>query len=73
MRRTLKATSGSPELHAYVNYAHGGETMEEMYGTELWRLERLRVPKEQYDLEGRFIMLLSSESPGRQTLDWQKT
>jgi hypothetical protein len=54
VRRTLKATSGSPELHAYVNYAHGDETMEEMYGTELWGLEKLRALKEQYGLEGGF-------------------
>ncbi|KAL4942708.1 hypothetical protein BDV06DRAFT_235239 [Aspergillus oleicola] len=39
---------------AYVNYASGRESLEEMYGYEPWRLERLRRLKAQYDPEGRF-------------------
>lgn len=39
---------------AYVNYAYGGEMMEEMYGEEKWRLEKLRRLKREYDPENRF-------------------
>ena len=45
---------GGEELHAYVNYAHGDESLEEMYGHQPWRLERLRKLKKQYDPENRF-------------------
>lgn len=40
--------------HAYVNYANGGETAEEWYGKEPWRLERLRNLKKVYDPQNRF-------------------
>jgi hypothetical protein len=36
-----------------VNFAHGDETPEEMYGDEKW-LARLRVLKEKWDREGYF-------------------
>ncbi|KAL5341456.1 FAD-binding domain-containing protein [Aspergillus crustosus] len=39
---------------AYVNYASGRESLQEMYGYEPWRLERLRRLKAEYDPEGRF-------------------
>lgn len=44
------------QYHAYVNYARGDESMEEMYGYEDWRLEKLRGLKKQYryDPHGRF-------------------
>lgn len=41
-------------MHAYVNYAHGDESLEEMYGFEEWRVERLRGLKREWDPEGRF-------------------
>jgi hypothetical protein len=42
------------ELHAYVNYAHGDENLEALYGYEAWRLDRLRALKGQWDPENRF-------------------
>ncbi|KAL4875383.1 hypothetical protein BJY04DRAFT_232662 [Aspergillus karnatakaensis] len=41
-------------VNAYVNYASGFETLEERYGHESWRVERLRELKEKYDPENRF-------------------
>ncbi|KAF1941720.1 FAD-binding domain-containing protein [Clathrospora elynae] len=41
-------------LEAYVNYARGDESMEELYGYEPWRLEKLRRLKKKYDPHGRF-------------------
>lgn len=47
--------SGSAKpLNAYVNYAIGEESNEEIYGHEAWRLEKLRSIKALYDPEGRF-------------------
>ena len=42
------------KLEAYVNYARGDESMEEIYGYEPWRLEKLRRLKKEYDPHGRF-------------------
>ncbi|RDW82998.1 hypothetical protein BP5796_04489 [Coleophoma crateriformis] len=41
------------QLHAYVNYAHGGETMQQIYGEE-WRVEKLRRLKAMYDPSNAF-------------------
>ncbi|KAH8711929.1 hypothetical protein GQ44DRAFT_714144 [Phaeosphaeriaceae sp. PMI808] len=41
-------------LVAYVNYARGDETLEEVYGHEAWRLEKLRKLKKAFDPFGRF-------------------
>jgi hypothetical protein len=49
-----KALAGGEELHAYVNYAHGDESLEEVYGHQKWRLERLKQLKKKYDPENRF-------------------
>lgn len=46
--------SGDDRLHAYVNYAAGRESLEELYGFEGWRLERLRALKKLYDPHNRF-------------------
>ena len=54
LRDTLWEGSGKPELHAYVNYAHGEESLEQIYGHEGWRLERLKKLKREFDPEGRF-------------------
>lgn len=53
MRKALVEGTGKP-LVAYVNYAHGDESMEEIYGYEPWRLEKLRKLKAEYDPLGKF-------------------
>jgi hypothetical protein len=53
MRSALVETSGQP-LHAYVNYAHGDESLEALYGYEDWRLWRLKKLKAKYDPFGKF-------------------
>ena len=53
MRDVIAMASGQ-KLNAYVNYAGGGESLEEMYGHETWRLEKLRRLKKAYDPIGRF-------------------
>jgi FAD/FMN-containing dehydrogenase len=40
--------------HSYVNYAHGDEKLESLYGYEPWRLEKLRALKKEYDPKGKF-------------------
>ncbi|KAL4950916.1 hypothetical protein BDW69DRAFT_201853 [Aspergillus filifer] len=42
------------EQHRYVNYAFGDEPLEQMYGYEPWRLERLRAAKAMYDPDNAF-------------------
>jgi FAD/FMN-containing dehydrogenase len=54
VREMLLKGSGEDQLHAYVNYAHGDESLEEVYGHQAWRLEKLRQVKRQYDPENRF-------------------
>lgn len=39
---------------AYVNYAFGDEPMEQIYGYEAWRLEKLRTAKAKYDPSNKF-------------------
>lgn len=48
--------AGQPERrpNAYVNYAFGDEPLEQVYGYESWRLDRLRNAKRKYDPNGRF-------------------
>ena len=41
-------------INAYVNYANGFEPVEQWYGHEAWRLERLRGLKAKYDPYNRF-------------------
>ncbi|OTB06090.1 hypothetical protein M426DRAFT_259507 [Hypoxylon sp. CI-4A] len=41
-------------VDAYVNYANGFESLEQRYGHEPWRLERLRALKAKYDPLNRF-------------------
>jgi hypothetical protein len=45
---------GTGNLIAYVNYAHGDESLEAIYGYDSWRLEKLRSLKKEYDPHGRF-------------------
>ncbi|RYP12603.1 hypothetical protein DL765_007234 [Monosporascus sp. GIB2] len=53
-RDQITQHSGFPEQHVYVNYAHGDELLQSMYGYEPWRLERLRNLKAKYDPRGLF-------------------
>jgi hypothetical protein len=53
IREVLFAGSGLRRLSAYVNYAYGDETLEQIYG-EGWRIDRLRKLKKEYDPYGRF-------------------
>ncbi|KAJ0118821.1 hypothetical protein J7T55_013076 [Diaporthe amygdali] len=41
------------KLFAYVNYANGYETLEELYGHDVWRVEKLRKLKQVYDPDSR--------------------
>ncbi|KAL9114961.1 MAG: hypothetical protein Q9227_001204 [Pyrenula ochraceoflavens] len=54
IRRAMMNGTGEGELVAYVNYAHGDEGNEAVYGYEGWRRERLRGLKRVYDPEERF-------------------
>lgn len=54
IRQILYEAEGTGEMHAYVNYAHGDESLEEMYGYEKWRLKKLRELKSVHDPEGKF-------------------
>lgn len=53
IRETLIKGTGKV-YKAYVNYARGDETTEQLYGPEAWRLEKLRRLKKEYDPHGRF-------------------
>ncbi|KAI1485036.1 FAD binding domain-containing protein [Biscogniauxia mediterranea] len=50
----LPQHSGYDIESVYMNYAHGDEPLEAMYGWEPWRLERLRSLKARYDPHGFF-------------------
>lgn len=54
LRKIIFEGEESLKFHAYVNYAHGDETLQEMYGYEDWRQEKLRQLKSLYDPKGRF-------------------
>lgn len=54
MRKVLLEGSGSGELDAYVNYVSENETLQEIYGHETWRVEKLKGLKERYDPKRRF-------------------
>lgn len=53
-RQALHEADGGAEMHTYVNYAHGDETLEELYGYEDWRLIWLKALKDKYDPLGKF-------------------
>ncbi|KAH7397220.1 hypothetical protein BKA66DRAFT_408214 [Pyrenochaeta sp. MPI-SDFR-AT-0127] len=52
--RSTLLEGAEAKLEAYVNYARGDENVEEIYGYEPWRLEKLRKLKKEYDPHGRF-------------------
>jgi hypothetical protein len=54
LRQTLFNATGSADMHTYMNYAHGDETLQELYGYEPWRLARLEALKSKYDPYRRF-------------------
>lgn len=54
LRQIIWSASGQSELHAYVNYANGGEKPEQCYGYEPWRLQKLAALKKKYDPQGKF-------------------
>ncbi|KAI0108551.1 FAD binding domain protein [Nemania sp. FL0031] len=54
IRQTLFKASGLKELHTYVNYAFGDESLKNMYGYEQWRQDRLKALKKKYDPHGKF-------------------
>ncbi|KAJ4287028.1 hypothetical protein N0V88_007792 [Collariella sp. IMI 366227] len=48
------AAFGGVPRRSYVNYAHGDESLEALYGYESWRQKKLRALKQKYDPENRF-------------------
>ncbi|KAK7935573.1 hypothetical protein PG985_001068 [Apiospora marii] len=54
IRQTLFEGGESPDLYTYVNYGLGLETLENYYGHEDWRLEKLRALKAKYDPGRKF-------------------
>ncbi|OBS25095.1 hypothetical protein FPOA_05630 [Fusarium poae] len=49
----LEASDEPQQLRAYVNYAHGVESLESMYGYEPWRIDKLKALKKKWDPENR--------------------
>ncbi|KUJ13259.1 FAD-binding domain-containing protein [Mollisia scopiformis] len=49
----LEGSEDPAHLRAYVNYANGNESLQEVYGWEAWRLEKLRKLKAQWDPENK--------------------
>ncbi|GLA40221.1 hypothetical protein AnigIFM63309_007836 [Aspergillus niger] len=54
LRNILFAGTDHEDIRAYVNYAHGDETPQQLYGSEGWRQQRLRSLKAKYDPTGKF-------------------
>ncbi|KAM3427267.1 hypothetical protein NHJ13734_009045 [Beauveria thailandica] len=54
LRQALHHGSGRSEMHTYVNYAYGDESLKSVYGYEDWRQEKLKELKSMYDPHGRF-------------------
>lgn len=54
LRDLLQSQAGSTNLNTYVNYAFGDEPLQATYGYESWRLDKLRLLKQQYDPNGKF-------------------
>lgn len=53
-RQILRIGTGSDKMSTYVNYAFGDETLQQMYGYEPWRQERLSQLKDKYDPHRKF-------------------
>lgn len=52
LRADFASTSGYPDLRVLVNYAHGDETLEQMYGAD--KLPRLQELKGRWDPTNAF-------------------
>ncbi|KAL8688133.1 MAG: hypothetical protein Q9218_005877 [Villophora microphyllina] len=52
------------QLNAYVNYAYGDETVEQIYGYDQAKLQKLRALKQQYDPLGKFNFFHPIIPPG---------
>lgn len=52
IRELLSVGSGYPEVTAFVNYAHGDEKLDRIYGAD--KLPRLADLKKQWDPHGAF-------------------
>lgn len=52
LRNDFVETSGYPELSVYANYAHGDETVEQIYGRK--KLPRLAALKKMWDPDNVF-------------------
>ena len=54
LRGILNEATGRQDFRAYINYAYGTETSEQIYGSEEWRQQRLQDLKKRYDPKGKF-------------------
>lgn len=54
LRRTLHRADESSGMHMYANYAHGDETLEELYGHDPWRVAWLKQLKDKWDPMEKF-------------------
>ncbi|KAL8853239.1 MAG: hypothetical protein Q9221_001973 [Calogaya cf. arnoldii] len=54
MRKVLLEGSGSEKLDAYVNYVSEIESLQDMYGHEPWRVEKLQRLKRELDPKKKF-------------------
>lgn len=54
LRNIIFNATGRDDIRAYINYAYGSETSQQIYGSEKWRLQRLRNLKKKYDPQGKF-------------------
>ncbi|CRG86689.1 hypothetical protein PISL3812_03699 [Talaromyces islandicus] len=54
LRNILFEASGYQDIRAYVNYAYGNETPQQLYGSEQWRQQRLTSLKQKYDPDNKF-------------------
>lgn len=54
LRQILYKGSGLSNIRAYVNYAYGDESSQELYGAESWRQKKLQALKSKYDPHGKF-------------------
>lgn len=67
IRKIIYEADGCAEMHACANYAHGDESLQEMYGYEDWRRWDLKEAKRKYDPHGRF----SFYAPIQWKADWE--
>jgi hypothetical protein len=54
IRKALFDGNGGVKKHTYVNYASGTESIEQVYGYEEWRVNKLKSLKKELDPKNRF-------------------